>query len=444
MNPERRLDDPLLFSPLAVFAKRRKNWTTARRYLSYSVRGICALLCLLCAVQASKIALSKFYSRRAAAKGDMFAAMKAVSLAPIDPETYRTRARLLINEKKVSVARDDFSRALALSPADWKLWVELGDAQKKSGDVASASGSYAAATRRAPGYAATHWLLANCLLEEGRIDDAFAEFHQASEIRPSLFSQVLELAWQSYNGDVRSIERVLQPTTVEEKISLAKLLSKQGRAMDAVLWMRAAGSLPEDEKASLLRELLDSQKFEEAYAVWSSTNAKPGKDGSTEAAPISNGGFEDEIDLHDLGFGWQFRKELANVSTSLDAIAPHSGRYSLRVDWRGDPDRSNAVVQQLVLVSPKTRYRLKFAAHTESSVIVCAPQVTVVDGQAKALLTTSPLLTQEYSEWHQIEIEFVTGESKVITIGITLQAGSDGPCPIFGSTWFDDFSLEKI
>ncbi|MEP6911760.1 MAG: tetratricopeptide repeat protein [bacterium] len=336
---------------------------------------------------------------------------------------------------------------MALSPRDWELWVQLGDAQKQRKDTSGALRAYSEATRWAPGYAHPHWLLGNCLLEAGRVDEAFVELRRASTIMTPLFSEALELAWQNYNGEPQAIERALQPQTVHERIALAMFFGKHGRPDAAAPLMKDAARLPEDERESLLRELLEANRFEEAYEVWSSGSVK------TDTAPyngtpsIANDGFEGEIVLDDPGFGWRFAQGVETVRASLDLSEPHSGKQSLRLDWHGDPDRSAPVVQQLVLVAPKARYCLNFAARTQAGATICAPVITVIDPKAtvKRLVAQSSALPQDSSEWRDYSLEFTTEDTtKVILIGITRQAGPDGPCPIFGSTWLDDFSLEKI
>ena len=397
-----------------------------------------------CASETLSFGLSRLYAAQAVAGNDLSLANRGVLLARADPESYRARATVFAEQKRFSEATVDLTQALTLSPHDGELWIQLGDILAQRGDTTSALTAYAEATRVVPYKARAHWLLGNCLLKAGRLEEAFVELHWASAIVPSLFPQALELAWQSYHGEPEAIERSLKPQTVHERIALAMFFGEHGRPDKAAPMMKAAALLPEDERAILLRELLEADRFEEAYQVWWSGIVKTDTTTHDGKPSIANGGFEDEIVLNDRGFGWQFPQGFATVSASLDVNEAHSGKQSLRLDWHGEPDHSSRVVQQLVLVAPEARYHLNFSARTESLTTNCGPLITVIDPKAteRSPLAQSSALPQN-SEWRDYTLEFTTRDTtKVIFIGITRQ-GSDGPCPIFGTTWLDDFSLVK-
>jgi hypothetical protein len=371
-------------------------------------------------------------------------ANKAVLLARSDPEAYGARAAVLAEQKRFTEATIDLKHALVLSPSDDALWINLGDVLAQIEDTAGALRAYSEATRLAPYYARPHWLLGNCLLKAGRIEEAFVELRRASTISPSLFVEAIEPAWQRFNGEPYAVEQALQPQTAHERIVLALFFSNHGRSDEAVLLFRDAGRLPRDERLSLLRELLDSNKFVEAYEVWSDGRDKTESGSSSGIPSISNGGFEGEIVVDDPGFGWRSVHGLKTVSASLDQSEPHSGRQSLKLDWHGDPDRSTPIVEQLVLVTPKARYRLSFAARTQSLTTICTPLITVFDPKTagRRLLGQSQPLPQDSNGWRNYSVEFTSGDAtNAVLLGVTREAVPDGPCPIFGSTWLDDFSL---
>jgi len=420
--------------------------TAPGRSLPFVIGGISTLLCLWCATQALGFGLSRLYAARAVEKNDLSLANKAVLLARSDPEAYGARAAVLAKQKRFTEATIDLKHALDLSPRDAELWIKLGDEQAQLQDTTGVLKAYSEATHLAPNHARSHWSLGNCLLRAGRLEEAFAEIRRATAITPALFVEAIELAWQSYNGEPQAIERALQPQTAHERIALALFFSKHGRHDEAVPLLRAI-RLSEDERLSLLRELLDANQFVEAYQVWLDGKDKTEIKSSSGIPSISNGGFEGEIAVDSFGFGWRSVHRLKTVGVSLDQSEPHSGRQSLRLDWHGDPDRSTPIVEQLVLILPKARYRLSFAARTQSLTTICAPLITVVDPKTagRRLLGQSPPLPQDSSGWRNYSVEFaIEDTTKVILIGITREAGPDGPCPIFGSTWLDDFSLVKI
>jgi tetratricopeptide (TPR) repeat protein len=336
---------------------------------------------------------------------------------------------------------------LDLSPRDPELWIELGDDRAQLQDPTSALTAYSEATRLAPSYAHPHWLLGNCLLKAGRLEEAFRELRLASTIVPALFVKNIELAWQSYNGEPEAIKQALHPQTVRERIALALFFSNHSLPDQAVPLMRDARHLPEEERLSLLRELLDTDRFAEAYEVWSTGREESATEHWSGAGSITDGGFEGKFAVDDPGFGWRFNRDLKTVNVSLDQGEPYSGKQSLRLDWHGDPDHSVRIVQQLVLAAPKTRYRLSFASRTQSLTTICLPLITITSrkGEAEILLGQSSPLPQGSSEWRKYVVDFATADnSRAVIISVTRAAGADGSCPIFGSMWIDDFSLEKM
>jgi hypothetical protein len=260
---------------------------------------------------------------------------------------------------------------------------------------------------------------------------------------PALFVTEIELAWQTYKGEPQAIKRALLPQTVHERIALALFFGDHSLQDQAAPLMKEANYLPAEEKVSLLKELLDNNRYAEAYEVWLAGRAET-EDSSN--SPISDGGFEGEFVVDDPGFGWRFNHELKTVNASLDQNEPHSGKQSLRLDWHGDPDRLTRIVEQLVLAAPKTRYRVSFSVRTQSLTTICAPLIVVVDPkiQGTRLLGQSSPISEDNS-WRNYSVEFTNEDTTtVILIGVTREDRPNGPCPIFGSMWLDDFSLVKI
>ncbi|HSE26407.1 MAG TPA: hypothetical protein VLB68_32365 [Pyrinomonadaceae bacterium] len=373
-------------------------------------------------------------------------ANRAVLLDGSDPEVYRVRAAVLSQERNFREAINDLEHAIALSPNDADLWIELGDYRAENYDTTPALNAYRHATRLAPGYGRARQLLGTCLLEAGQAEEAFAELRHASTITPARFSKNIELAWQTYEGDPQAMYRALQPQSVQERIALGLFFANHSVRDQAILLMKDAGNLPAEERLSLLQELLDTDKFDEAYAVWSAGRDESSNEEGFRPASITDGSFEGELSL-DRGFGWTFNHDTRAVNIWLDQGAPYSGKQSLRLDWHGDPDHSSRILQQRVLVLPETRYRLTFAGRTQSLTTICPPYITVTSGKGEneILLGQSTPLTEGSSGWRKYTLDFATPDSsRAIQISVKRVAGSEGACPIFGSVWFDDFSLARI
>jgi hypothetical protein len=310
--------------------------------------------------------------------------------------------------------------------------------------VGGALAAFKESARLAPFYAQPRWQLGNALFRASRRDEAFAELRRAAISNPKLLPQTIGLAWAAFGGDSQAVENILQLQTPYAHLALARFLARHGRASESIAQFRAAGTLSNEQRRALLEDLLASKNFAEAFEVWSSGHPATAPGG---LAVIANGGFEEPVTLDDPGFGWQLERNLKAARTSLDATQPHVGVYSLRVDWSGDSDPSKAVISQLVLVEPKTRYRMTFAARTQEMLTIGLPVVTVTDvgSDSERVLGQSKTFPQGTSGWQDYAIEFATTETtKAVLIVIRRQTCAMTPCAAIGHAWVDDFQVVRI
>jgi O-antigen ligase len=368
---------------------------------------------------------------------------QAIRLSPALAEGHHSRASLLYNRKEFAEASREYERAVSARPQDYALWLKLGRARDQAGEPEGAIVAFRESKRLAPFYAQPHWQLGNTLYRLGRRDEAFAELRLAMISDSSLIPAALDLAWAAFNGDARAIEQAIQPQSASMHVALARFFVTHGKISEAVQQFRAAGGLSDDDRRGLLKDLFAARRFLEAHEVWSSgQNADTGG-----TALFVNGGFESEIKLDDPGFGWQPMWRPEAVSISSDIKNPHSGARSLRVDWSGKSDPSDAVISQLLLVEPGKRYRLSFAARTEELITGGLPVVVVIDASndKNNILIKSKTLPPGTNQWQTYISEFKTTETtNGVFIRIRRENCDTSPCPAFGHVWFDDFSLEQF
>jgi hypothetical protein len=326
------------------------------------------------------------------------------------------------------------------------LWLDLGLARDQANDVDGALAAFRESVRLAPFYAQPRWQLGNTLFRAGRRDEAFAELRRSITSNPKLLPQAISLAWAASGGDVQVVERTLQPQTPSAHLDLASFFIRHGKATEAIAQFRAAGGVSDEQRRVLLADLLASKNFVEAFEVWSSGRQENGESNPQGIGAIVNGGFEEPITLDDPGFGWQLATNLPAVRTSLDKTEPHTGSYSLRLDWSGNSDPSAGVISQLVLVQPNTRYRISFAARTREMLTIGLPIVTVTDaGSGESVLGQSKTFPQGTSGWQDFTVEFATTETtKAVLIAIRRQNCATAPCAAIGHAWFDDLSLQRL
>jgi Flp pilus assembly protein TadD len=422
--------------------------TAGRRALRSCVAVVALAACLWGMWGAGRAGLSRFLSRSLAEENQSASAERAVRLGPSDPEAHAARASVLLNAGDLAGAIRDYERAVELRPRDYLLWTSLAVARGYNGDAEGALAAHREAVRLAPYYAHPYWYMGAYLLELGRQDEAFAALSRAVESRPSLLTDVMSLAWDSYGGDARAVRQAVRPQTNAARLSLAKFFVAQGSAGEAIeLFREAAAGLSAEERKGLLNELLNARQFAEAYEVWSAGRETPEGESAGEnvggRARFTDGGFEARISSNDPGFGWQPARNAPGVRISLDAKGARTGARSLHLEFSGDPGDVE-LISQLLLVEPRTRYRLIFEARTEEVITGGQPLITVADAsraEAHRLAQSVPL-PQGASAWQSYALEFATAdETRAVRIAVRRQTCQGPRCPIFGHVWLDGFSL---
>lgn len=420
--------------------------TPHHHVIRFAVVAISLLVCLLGILTAGQAGRSRLLSRHAGKAYLLASADEAIRLTPADPAAHFVRAGVFMRQGLLPEALQEYERAVALRPHQYAYWLALGAARNWNNDQQGAHAAFSEAVRLAPYYATPRWQLGRFLLQTGQRDEAFTEFSRAVASDPKLLVQAADLIWEECGGDAGRVRQVIHPETISAKLALARYFDKRGVLKETLELFRQAGSAATQERLALLNRLLTERKFIEAYEVWSSGRAEgsAGDLGGVDA--ITNGGFEDDIDLNDQGFGWrQLTPNVNAVHVSLDANEPRAGSRSLHLEFRGDPSSDNTI-SKLVLVEARTNYRLRFAARTLAIVTGGLPVITVTDGNnAGQVLGQSAPLAPDSTGWQDYGVEFATtGTTSAVMIEIRRQQCARTPCPIFGYIWLDNFSLQKV
>jgi hypothetical protein len=337
-------------------------------------------------------------------------------------------------------------RAVALRPADYFLWLQLGLLRDQLGETSSAIAAFDEAVRLAPFYARPRWQRGNVLLRAGRYEAAFTDLSRAAQSNPELIPGLINLAWTLSKADANLTEEWAQIKTNERRVAFAKFLAAHERPKEAVAQFTALGSVPEDIRRQLVQQLIAKDAFAEAFEVWNF--ARRFDSGAEQSSTqIYDGGFEAALTFDEIGFGWQVPRNLKGAAFSLNSSQPHSGSKNLRVDFGGDLNPGTELVSQLLLVKPSRRYQINFASRSEDVVTGGLPLVVVTDasGDRKRLGQSAPLGGKGTTNWQVSSFEFSTGPATTaIIVSLQRENCSASPCPIFGSLSLDSFSVAEL
>ena len=405
--------------------------------LRYAIGLVSFLVCAFAALSSARIGLSRLISEYASAAGPTAAAQRALEFDASDPEAHYVYGSQLLSAGNTDAAVTEFERAASLRPEDYFLWLELGRAREDSGDGNGAVIALQQAIKLAPSYSQPRWQLGNVLLRRGMFNEAFSEMRSAAMSDPTLFPSMCDLAWGIYYGKVESTIRATQPQTDDERVSLAYLFIKHNQIFAAVNLLNDCAEIGAEDRRAIVNALINAHEFQAAYRIWSK-----GADAVANGEDLFDGGFEVAINLEDQGFGWRFTPA-ETIQPVVDPNNPHSGKYSLQLEYSGNFNPAVPAISQLMLVSPRTEYRLMFAARTDSLISAGLPIVVIKEASGdRGVLVQSTALSSGTNPWKQFSIDFQTDSGVgAIEIDIQRQSCSSNPCPIVGRAWFDSFSL---
>ena len=379
--------------------------------------------------------------------GGIEMARLAARWAPGDPFTHWRLASLeekVFNAENLADTVREYQLTVILSPNDYRYWMELGRSLEASGDIADGEKALRRAVELAPAYSHPRWQYGNLLVREGKLDEAFVQLARAAEADQEMRPPVFNLAWQVFDGDVNKIAMAACPTAAV-RIEFATYLIGQAKVDDAMRVWRSIN--PAERKAQAVldeafkKALMQSKHFRAVLEVMRETDADP-----QGPAPEQfwNRGLERDIEpTREKSFYWLINSR-PQVRIGIDTTA-HSGRGSLRIVFKSPNKLDNIEVAQAIVVTPDTQYHFECFLRTQDLTSGATPLVSILDATNDALLISSPSARSGTNDWQRITLDFKTGP-KSDGIIMKLSRGSCGEnqvCPIFGTIWYDDFSLKR-
>ena len=412
-----------------------RNFTAVRIVCSVIGLAVCVLLILI----AGRFGFARLLERYSLVTKSIPAAAQAVRLSPADADAHRALAQTFQNLQLYREAEREFALAASLRPKDDFLWLDLGTVRDQLEDSNGALNAFDQAVARAPYYAHTHWQRGNVRLRLGRYDEAFAELREAAKSNRVFLPTLLDLAWALSNGDLNTTQQLAGISSSYERVALTRFLAQRGKGRETLdLYRESAKDFSEDQHREIVRELMASHNYPEAYAIWRT-------DHSASPTEINDGGFEGPINFDDIGFGWIVSHDLAKVEISQDATAKDSGLRSLRVAYNGDLRTKESTLSQTILVKPLQHYKINFAVKAKQILSGGLAILAVKDARTSTAISQSQPLQQDIDLWQHQSFEITTpADCDAVILQLVRKECSSNPCPIFGVLWLDSFSIEEI
>lgn len=377
-------------------------------------------------------------------------AQMATSLAPSDPLTHWriaqvTQKNLPLDQQAAAIG--EYEKAVSLSPYDYRYWMSLGTAHEQAGNPAQAEQALKRAVTLAPNYAYPHWYLGNLLIRNARYEEAFAELRLASQADSELQPQLFNLVWEIYSNDPEALKDAVGQTSTA-RANFGLYLIGRKRVEDGLrLWN---GLTSEEKRANketadaMITTLKANLRFHDAVQVW---NDIMGEKLHVTVGQVFDGSFEEAVSYTpDTVFGWQV-KNAPQMHVGIDPGKSHVGERSLRLEFQVRSNLEGINVSQLVPVQANTDYDFECYVATDKLETGSAPQIQILDATTGATLSTSAMAPGGSNDWDRVGLSFKTGDkTEAITLKIVRISCSNDEtpvCPIFGSVWYDDFSLKR-
>ena len=376
------------------------------------------------------------FARYALATNSISGADAAIELSPSDPEAHRARATVLTRLQKPDEAAKSLERATSLRYRDDYLWIELGNTREDLGDTEGSLAAMDQAVRWAPYYAQTRWQRGNLLLRMGQANNAFTDLRNAAVANPRYAPNLIDLAWGISRNDSRTTEALLDIKDDKARLALIRFFARNGKGKEVSdQFRKIMAPISAEEGDQIARLLFNAKAFKEAFDLR--------RNCETREPSVFNGGFEDPLVFNDSGFDWIIAPQQRN-RLAIDVSEKLSGAKSLQINLDNSWAPGTTLLSQTFIVKPASSYRLSFAVKTKDLVTGGPPLLFINDATNDQLLARSENFPTATTAWTKLNVDFTTlPTSQAAVIRLQRSNCDSSPCPIFGTLWLDEFSVEQ-
>lgn len=370
----------------------------------------------------------------------------AVDLSPGDPQTHYALAVLagrVFAPDNLAMSLNEYEKAVALAPNDFRVWLALGTARERSGDAAGAERALRKTLELAPNYSQVSWTLGNILLRQSKTDEAFAEIRRAAETDSTYIVPAIGLAWQIFDGNLGQIKRNIGDSN-QINVNLTTFLARQQRFDEALeIW----NALPVEEKKTIFREtgeqlykqMLEAKKFRAAFQINSQINGTESR--PLVAGQINNGGFEQEVRPKDADvFEWQIA-DGTKPQIGFDNGQKRGGSRSLVIIFNSPDGKDFRSISQIVPVEAGKNYKFETFYKSELKTPATLDWEILDAADGKVLATTGAVSPD--AAWTSLKTEFTAANTEAVIVRLARAVCKTTSCVITGKIWFDDFSISQ-
>lgn len=397
-------------------------------------------LLVLLGVGATRQCLSHYFSDSAFLTGVYTEADQAIRFEAESPDAYKTQGVLYLRNGDYIAATAAFEKAISLRGNDFLLWLRLGYSRLHTGNVDGAYAAYQTGLSLAPKYSQPNYYIGKLLFDNGQTSQAFQFLSKAAKYDHTLYPEILHFARVTFPGDPDSIQRVMDPASIEEKKIVASYLIGHDLMTDNLKIFLVSNELTEVERKEFVDLLISKQQFSAAREIWLSKLSNA--DGIVTGT-IFDGGFEHLGESESNSFGWQIDQKVSAISFVIDEQNFHSGTRSLRVKFSGIVDFDRKLISQLIDLRPGRKYQLNFFFRAKELVSAGLPAVAIIDAKSNQILGRSQALQVTGDKWIEASVPFSSIDASAAYISLQRSPCNTSPCPIFGEINLDDFSLDE-
>jgi len=199
------------------------------------------------------------------------------------------------------------------------------------------------------------------------------------------------------------------------------------------------------ESFPYLDALIKGQRIDQLTAAWSTVkkmNPTKMREGALDANLIYNGDFASEI--LNGGLDWRINPQPGAV-IRIDNATFHNGISSLRIQFDGKQNLSDALVFQYVPVTPNTSYHFEGYMRTQGITTDSGPrfQIRDADDPTKLFLESDDMLGN--SSWIRRQLDFKSSRgTHLLEIRVTRLPSTKFDNRIAGTAWVDQVALTVV